>query len=141
MAIAIWKVEYLTGDLQVDQDHQKLFAIVNALHDAILLKAEYAVLQEILQQLAAHTVAHFQTEERLMQAYAYIGFDRHKQVHDGLLAKMTSLLQQLEAQQRLPTVQLTEFLTEWLAHHIKGEDQKMIQFFQAQAAPTHPIFR
>jgi hemerythrin len=30
------------------------------------------------------------------------------------------------------TTEITQFLTEWLAHHIKGEDKKMIQFFQNQ---------
>jgi hemerythrin len=133
MSIAVWKTEYLTGNLQVDQEHQQLFEIVNTLHGAILQKANYSELQSIFNHMASHTVAHFQSEESLMLAKNYPGFDRHKQAHDGLLTKVKTLLQQLDQQDLPPSVKLTEFLTEWLAHHIKGEDQKMIQFFRQQA--------
>ncbi len=139
MSIAVWKAEYLTGDLQVDQEHQQLFAIVNSLHNAILEEEDYPALQKIFNHMATHTVEHFQTEERLMQAKGYPGFDRHKQAHDALLTKVEDLIQQLEEQDLPPSVKLTEFLTEWLAHHIKGEDQKMIRFFQRQAEVNHPV--
>ena len=141
MSIAVWKTEYLTGHSQVDQEHQQLFEIVNSLHDAILQEESYSVLQKIFNHLATHTIEHFESEEALMLAKAYPGFHRHKQVHDGLLAKVNALLQQLDQQELPPSVKLTEFLTEWLAHHIKGEDQKMIQFFRQQAEfePVVPL--
>jgi hemerythrin len=141
MTIAVWKTEYLTGSLQVDQEHQELFDIVNSLHNAILQEAPYQVVQEIFNHLAAHTIEHFHTEEKLMRARRYPGFDRHKQSHDGLVSKVTTLSQQLDNHTLSLSVKLTEFLTEWLAHHIKGEDQKMIRFFQEQTLLKHPMAR
>ncbi|MBE7380465.1 MAG: hemerythrin family protein [Leptolyngbya sp. SIO1E4] len=131
MTIAHWQEDYLTGDTRIDQEHQTLFDMVNALHDAIQASAEPAQLQAMISTMASHTVEHFQHEEALMRAHHYLGYGRHKQVHDRLLAKVTRLLEQFDQQDDVVlTDNLTEFLTEWLAHHIRGEDQNMIQFLR-----------
>jgi hemerythrin len=131
--IACWQQEYNTGNSQVDGQHQHLFEIVNALHDAVVMKKNIYITQELLECLANHTIEHFQTEEALMLAVDYPEYDRHKHTHDCLLSKVDRLLLKFrEHNTEAITTEVTQFLTEWLAHHIKGEDQKMIQFFQNQ---------
>jgi hemerythrin len=131
--IACWQQEYNTGNSQVDRQHQQLFEIVNALHDAVVTKKNVYTIQELLEALANHTIEHFQTEEALMMAVDYPEYDRHKQTHDCLLSKVDRLLLKFrDGNTEAVTTEITQFLTEWLAHHIKGEDKKMIQFFQNQ---------
>ncbi|MFN5398589.1 MAG: bacteriohemerythrin, partial [Pseudanabaena sp.] len=128
--IACWQQEYNTGNSQVDRQHQQLFEIVNALHDAVVTKKNVYTIQELLEALANHTIEHFQTEESLMMAVDYPEYDRHKQTHDCLLSKVDRLLLKFrDRNTEAVTTEITQFLTEWLAHHIKGEDKKMIQFF------------
>jgi hemerythrin len=129
--IAFWQQEYHTGNTQVDGQHQQIFEIVNALHDAVVTRKNVYTIQELLECLANHTIEHFQTEEALMMAVDYPEYDRHKQTHDHLLSKVDNLLLKFRDRNTAAvTTEITQFLTEWLAHHIKGEDQKMIQFFQ-----------
>ena len=129
--IACWQQEYVTGNSQVDGQHQQIFELVNALHDAVVTRKNLYTLQELLGYLANHTIEHFQTEESLMMAVDYPDYDRHKQTHDHLLAKIDNLLLKFrDRDTRVITTEITQFLVEWLAHHIKGEDQKMIQFLQ-----------
>jgi hemerythrin len=129
--IACWEQHYLTGNIQVDQQHQHIFAIVNALHDAVVTGKNVGILQELLECLTNHTIEHFQTEEALMMEVDYPDYDRHKQTHDHLLSKVDNLLLKFrDRNTEVITIEITQFLTEWLAHHIKGEDQKMIQFLQ-----------
>ncbi len=129
--IAYWQQEYVTGNSQVDGQHQQIFEIVNALHDAVITKKNVYRLQDLLECLANHTIEHFQTEESLMMAVDYPDYDRHKQTHDNLVAKVDNLLLKFrDRNTKVITTEITQFLTEWLAHHIKGEDQKMIQFLQ-----------
>ena len=131
--IACWQQEYTTGNTQVDGQHQQLFEIVNALHDAVVTQKNVYTIQELLEALANHTIEHFQTEEALMMAVNYPDYDRHKHTHDYLLSKVDRLLLKFrDRNTEAVTTELTQFLTEWLTHHIKGEDQKMIQFFQNQ---------
>ena len=90
--IAFWQQEYNTGNLQVDGQHQQLFEIVNALHDAVVTRKNVYTMQELLEALANHTTEHFQTEEALMMRVDYPDYDRHKQTHDCLLSKVDNLL-------------------------------------------------
>lgn len=132
LTIAHWRDDYNTGDARIDQEHQALFELVNTLHDAIQHAASLPHLAALVATMADHTVEHFRHEEALMQAYGYPGYDRHKQVHNNLLAKVTALLTKLRAGEDVVGSDLTGFLTEWLAHHIRGEDQSMIRFLQSR---------
>lgn len=128
--IAHWQDEYLTGDARIDLEHKVLFDMVNDLHAAIQTAASPTQLQTMIRKMAEHTTEHFQHEEALMQAHDYPGYSRHKQVHDNLLEKVSRLLTQFDRQDTVLSDNLTEFLTEWLAHHIRGEDQNMIEFLR-----------
>ncbi|KPQ34710.1 MAG: hemerythrin [Phormidesmis priestleyi Ana] len=130
LTIAHWQDEYLIGDARIDQEHQILFNMVNDLHAAIQTAASPVRLQAMIQTMADHTAEHFQHEEALMLMHNYPGYGRHKQVHDNLLAKVSRLLAQFDQQEVVLSDRLTEFLTEWLAHHIRGEDQNMIEFLR-----------
>jgi hemerythrin len=130
--IAYWQTEYETGNKKVDEQHQEIFGIVNALHDAVVTKTDVEILERILHHLASHTVEHFKTEEALMLTVDYPDYDRHKLTHDLLLSKVANLLRKVSDRDIEMTTDITQFLTDWLAHHIQGEDQKMIQFFQAK---------
>ena len=128
--IANWQAEYETGNLEIDEQHQDLFELVNSLHDAVITNKDVQTLQDILNSLASHTIEHFQAEESLMLAAHYPDYTRHKATHDHLVVKVINLLQMLRSHKLEATTDITQFLTDWLTHHIKGEDQKMIQFFQ-----------
>lgn len=130
MTTASWQDQYCTGDLQVDREHQDLFAMVNTLHNALMQAKPPATLRAILEDLACHTLDHFRTEETLMQSHDYPDYGRHKQSHDRLEAKVCALLQRFEQDESVLTVDIPVFLADWLVHHIKGEDQKMILFFR-----------
>ncbi|MCG9889508.1 MAG: bacteriohemerythrin [Thermosynechococcaceae cyanobacterium MS004] len=132
MAIAFWQDQYCTGDHQTDREHQDLFALVNTLHDALTQAEHPATLRGILEELASHTLDHFRTEEVLMQNHNYPDYGRHKQSHDRLEAKVRALLQRIEADESALTADIPAFLADWLVHHIKGEDQKMISFLKTQ---------
>jgi len=136
--IATWQPEYETGNLEIDGQHQELFAIVNSLHDAVVTKQEFDKIQVTLNLLANHTIEHFQTEEELMIAGNYPEYDRHKRTHDRLTSKVFTLIQKFHDRDETITTEVTQFLSEWLSHHIKGEDRKMIQFFQNNILPVSP---
>lgn len=74
-----------------------------------------------------------------MQRHHYPGYERHKQVHDGLTTKVVNLLDRFDQHAASLTVDLTTFLSDWLVHHIRGEDQKMIQFFRQTYKDSQPM--
>jgi hemerythrin len=72
-------------------------------------------------------------------AVNYPEYPHHKQTHDLLLSKVNNILLKCSNHLAKPAftqvkpeiiLEITHFLNEWLAHHIKGEDQRMMQFLQ-----------
>lgn len=128
ITIAQWKPDYASGNDLVDEQHQSLFSTINALNNALLEGCGQELLKETLQSLADYTTVHFDTEEQFMREHVYPGYTAHRQKHEALKAKVLEFEQEL--QQNLPklTIAVSHFLTDWLIHHIKDEDQKMIRF-------------
>jgi hemerythrin len=75
-----------------DEDHQKLFSLIQRLHDAIEAEEETATAQDALKELREHTKAHFSAEEGLMeQQTKYPGLLRHRVQHHTFIAKIAEL--------------------------------------------------
>jgi hemerythrin len=137
--IALWRAEYETGFSKVDQQHRHLFEIVNRLHEAMSVGHGREIIQEVLDEMIHYTVEHFATEETLMQEQDYPLYTPHKQVHDQLTSEVKEIAEKFASGENLVTVELSHFLTQWLIHHIKGEDLKMIRFFRNQKVVSPPV--
>lgn len=129
MPLAFWRDEYCTGNSLVDDQHQHLFKIVNSLHEAMLAGHGRDVLRQTLRDLATYTLEHFKIEEQLMVTHAYPLYQEHKARHEELKVEVVALLKNFEETSYL-AIEVSHFLTSWLVHHIKGEDQKMIRFMR-----------
>lgn len=131
MPIAFWRDEYNTGNSLIDSQHQNLFEIINRLHDAMLEGHGHDVISETLDEMAHYTITHFRDEETLMLEYDYPNYPPHKLKHDTLIKEVKALQIEFKkpAHQGL-TIKVSRFLTNWLIHHIKGEDQKFMAFLK-----------
>lgn len=88
------------------------------------------LIQETLEEMVDYTVEHFATEEKLMVEQDYPNYPEHKNVHDRLTKQVKEMADKFANGDRFVTIELSHFLTQWLIHHIKGQDQKMIRFFR-----------
>ncbi|MDR9402468.1 MAG: bacteriohemerythrin [Halothece sp. Uz-M2-17] len=132
MKIAFWRTEYQTGFDHVDQQHQHLFDIINRLHEAMSSGHGKGIIKETLDEMVDYTVEHFANEEKLMLEYDYPNYKEHKKIHDSLTKQVKEIAEKFANGDRFVTIELSHFLTQWLIHHIKGQDQKMIRFFREQ---------
>lgn len=133
LTVAQWRTEYETGFTLIDDQHKSLFHAINALNNAILTGRAEELLEQTLKSLRNYTTLHFETEERFMLQYGYSDYQEHKEKHDQLRIQVEDFNEQetTENLSRL-TVTVSHFLTHWLIHHIKNEDQKMITFLRQQ---------
>ena len=132
MDIAIWNDSYKTGHAMVDKQHEGLFKMVNELHAAILDERGKEVLTPTLEKLAKYTVEHFQSEEALMNRVQYPGLSAHKQKHDDLTKQVKELIEKYQTGKAVLTMTLSNFLANWLRHHIKQDDMALVKYVQNQ---------
>ena len=117
-----WKSEYAVGIGSIDAQHQNLFAIARELYAAMSAGQGKAALARILDRLVQYTAVHFAHEERLLRLNDYPDFAVHKAQHDGLTQRVLKFQADFEAGLVSMTVQLLQFLKDWLENHIKVSD-------------------
>ena len=128
VTIAQWRPEYETGNTLVDEQHQALFSIINALNNAMLEGYGEKLLVETLQSLKDYTAVHFDTEEQYMLANQYPDYEEHRRKHNALKARVLEFEQQQNQDLGRLAISVSHFLTDWLIDHIKTEDLKMIRY-------------
>ena len=118
-----WKDDYSVGNGSIDGQHQKLFAIGGELYDAMSAGQGRASMGRILDRLVHYTAVHFAHEERLMEEYGYPGLSRHKAEHEALTKQVLAFQAELQSGRASMTVQVLQFLKNWLERHIKVSDR------------------
>lgn len=136
MSFAQWKKEYVTGNQKIDDQHQHLFDIINVLHQAMTEKHGQDVIKKTLNDLLQYTIEHFTTEEMIMLYHHYPNYKEHKERHTNLTNKLKELAIKFEHSTHSINLEVLHLLNEWLAHHIKGEDKKLMKFLQEKSKQT-----
>jgi hemerythrin len=123
MALITWDQSYSVKVAELDGHHQKLFYLLNTLHDAMRAGKGNSVIQTIVEELANYTHTHFQREEALMEQSKYPGLEVHRMEHQKLMAKVGEYKAALDKGSGVNTSVVLEFLREWLAKHINRMDK------------------
>jgi len=129
-----WKDEYSVGYIAIDSQHRRLFELADKLHAAMAAGKAKDVLSRTLSDLINYTQAHFATEERLMQQHEYPDYPAHKQAHDKLTSQVVQFQKEFEAGRTTVSIQLIQFLKNWLVHHIGHTDKKIATYLAEKAA-------
>lgn len=129
MAFINWSDNLSTGVTLFDNDHKKLVALANELHESITVGAQQTALEPILNELVKYTVFHFGHEEGMMIQYAYPAYAKHKKEHDALVEKVQDYYNQVREGKTTISLSLIGFLKDWLVNHIMGSDMEYREFF------------
>ena len=127
-----WSETYSVKIGIVDMQHKNLVNLVNELHESMRAGHAREKLGQILASLIKYTQSHFATEEKLMQSHGYPEFSQHKAEHDHLTATAIDLQHKFQRNEIGMTVEVMEFLKEWLVKHIQGSDKKYAPFLNSQ---------
>jgi len=123
MAIFAWNESYSVRVGQMDEQHRKLFDIINELAEAMKSGKGEAAVRDTVEQLAVYTRTHFLQEEMLMQKTGYPDLPAHRQLHRKLMADVEQYKKAIEEGHTASPVTLLNFVREWLVHHIRESDK------------------
>ena len=131
MALITWESNYNIDITEIDQQHKKLVELINKLHDAMRNMQAKEVAGSIIDELIAYTKYHFSTEENYFDKFNYSETANHKRVHQNFVNKVASFKEDFDNGRLLVTMEIMNYLKEWLLKHILGTDKKYVQFFKS----------
>ncbi|MCM5553919.1 bacteriohemerythrin [Pleomorphomonas sp. NRK KF1] len=133
MPIMEWNEKLSVGVASLDNDHKKLVALVNELYDAIQAGKGADKLGPVLDSLISYTVFHFQNEEKFFAQTGYPASAAHKQEHEALTKQAVAIQTKFKSGAAgTLTLEVMNFLRNWLINHIQGSDKKYGPHLNAQ---------
>lgn len=82
-----WKSEWESGIDIIDEQHKELFESANHLINSYLTNISVTQTLPKLDKVINHIIDHFCTEERALIKVGYPEYERHKEIHNGLVKK------------------------------------------------------
>ena len=113
-----WSAGFETGVEPIDVQHRELAGLVNELHRMAVGVHERAEAVALLERVAHHVRAHFETEERVMRAASPTRCLSHAASHAQMEAQFLSMCGHVAAGVVGLEVAVRDFLRFWLMDHI-----------------------
>ena len=130
--LVVWDASIQFGIDTIDRQHHRLVDLVNNLHGAMRKRAGKKVMGPILEALAEYTVRHFKEEEQLMAKAGFAELAGHKRLHEKLVGQVMDFKNQFESGSATVTMDVMNFLSDWLVNHIKGVDRQYVPALKGQ---------
>lgn len=131
MAFLAWSPSYSIGVAALDAEHRQFFELLNRLYDSIMDgSASDLSTGAILDQLHDFVIHHCAHEEELLAAVDYPGLAKTSRDHEELCRTIEEYKRKLVAHGGI-SMELANFLMEWVIQHILKEDKKCGAFLNA----------
>lgn len=124
MPLVTWTDSYSVNVTVFDKHHQHLFSLLNDLHDAMLGGRGKDVLQKTIAELVSYTQNHFTAEEAALKRTGYPDLERHRAEHQRFAAQVQQFATDFASGKAMLTLEVLNFLRQWLQNHIVGTDQR-----------------
>jgi hemerythrin-like metal-binding protein len=132
MPFFTWNASFSVGVKEMDAQHQKLVEMINRLHDAMRSGKGSQELGPILYELVDYSIFHFSAEEKLLTTNGYPALLTQRGEHDGFTKKVKGYQEQYQQGKMVLSIEVLNFLKDWLAHHIQVEDKKYGPFLNGK---------
>ncbi len=132
-----WDKSLSVGIDSIDDDHKKLLNIINEFgDDQDKTREELTVL---INELLDYTRYHFDREEEMMEANGYTRLEQHKKEHGQFIGKLMELGIMLDSEDvKTAREETSQFLSMWLARHIRWADMDYVSCILAPNNKTVP---
>ena len=124
-----WKKEYEVNIGLVDQQHRRLFELLEMVRDSLLGRTSTRAVYDSMDMLTRYTETHFLTEERLMRLHGYPDLDGHRKEHQAFAERVSKYQAEFLAGETKGADELYQVLLSWWNGHILGTDKKYCRHF------------
>jgi hemerythrin len=134
-----WDDRYAIGIESLDDQHKKLFRLVNRLYEIKEPKVTKERLKSILYEFSDYMQTHFHEEEEYMSSIGYDKLQEHKALHQELIDYLASVINK-PAKLDIIKTKMKIVAKRALIDHIMNEDTKIKLFLIEQNLENEIIF-
>ena len=128
MATVTWNESYSVGVKALDEQHKRLFVMLNQIHEAMSEGKGRVVVAQVMNDMVDYVRLHFTAEEKLLEKYSYPGLNEQKREHAAFIKKVAEMQQKMRDGNLTLSIEVSQFLRSWITDHILGIDKKYVDF-------------
>ena len=122
--------DLMTGQSEIDEQHQRLFELANQLLDANAQRNAHMALLQAMAFLGGYIEYHFTAEEFVMKKTRFPHFESHKAIHDTLrggVLEIAQTVQQMGACEDLVR-SVSALIRVQFVNHIRAMDRQFASY-------------
>ena len=119
-----WEDKFSVNISIIDEEHKKLFFLLNKAIFAKEHNANPKEIEEVLNEMVNYALAHFATEETYMKEFNYPEYKYHKQEHKDFFIKTKAYFNLIISAHWHIANDTLEHLKWWFVNHIQFTDKK-----------------
>jgi hemerythrin len=123
-----WTIEYSVNYPSIDEEHKKLFSLLDNFYTSLQSGSSKEELVRLIKGLLDYANEHFKNEEAYMKSIGYPSFERHRAEHQAFIEKTDDFYEKISSGKLILSVEVTNFIKNWITHHIKSEDKQYAKF-------------
>jgi len=128
-----WAADLETGHGDIDAQHRSLFALANALEEALGGDDfDTDTVENAIYGLTDYVIEHFADEEALMANAGYPGLMPHHRLHERLTEETMGFAARYFNGERVAASRIAPFVAGWLQEHIRGEDKRFVAYLRTR---------
>jgi|UniRef100_UPI002625BC33 hemerythrin-like metal-binding protein len=124
-----WNANLSVRVREFDDQHKKLLSLISDLYNRMEEGSGNDILGETLMKLIDYTEYHFGMEEKNFHLYNYPYKGEHIDQHNALVAKAKELHRGIERNEGVLSIEVLDFLQNWVVNHINKTDKMYTEFF------------
>ena len=118
----------------IDEEHKMLFDLINEFYQSLTTHNRTEQILNLFTQLRSYAQLHFENEETLMLKHKYPRLDIHQVEHQLFIEKIDEFEKQYKNGRLFLTFEMTNYLKEWITHHVDIIDRDYSNFITNSTA-------
>lgn len=114
---------------RIDEQHKRLVTMINTMYREMIDKKGLGAQRTTIEEMVDYAATHFKIEEELMGRFKFEGINEHLKAHEAFRMKAMDLKQRSQGEGFIMTIEIVNFLRDWLQKHIMGVDRKYMECF------------
>lgn len=125
-----WRLEMLSGNHDIDKQHQQIFDLSNQLIRLSFDKKNQAATKRKIEQLINYLSAHYEEEERILAQVNYPELKQHIQIHRDQSSKIKRLKESYELGDIKPIAFVSFLVDEIILNHTTRDDRRFFVYLK-----------